>query len=70
MEPRDAALKVLDAAGEEDLHWTVVWDRALRAGYINPMENPDARDEFLKALADEVRAQRIVKTSKGTYRRA
>jgi hypothetical protein len=70
MEPADAAMKVLDEAGEEDLHWTVVWDRALRAGYVNPMEQPDARNEFVGALAEAARAGRIVKTSKGTYRRA
>lgn len=70
MEPGDAAMKILDEAGDEDLHWTVVWDRALRAGYVNPMEQPDARNAFVAALAEAATAGRIVKTSKGTYRRA
>lgn len=70
MEAREAAMKVLDDAGGEDLHWTVIWDRALRAGYINPMEQPGARDEVVRALAEAARAGAIAKTSKGTYRRA
>ena len=68
MEPREAALRVLAEAPDEALHWTVVWDRALRAGYLNPMEQPDARDALVRALAEEARAGRIEKTSKGTYR--
>jgi hypothetical protein len=67
MEPGEAALLVLGGSGEA-LHWTVVWDRALRAGYLNPMTQPDARDELVRWLADAARSGRIEKTSKGTYR--
>jgi len=70
MEPREAAVKVVEEAAGEELHWTVVWDRALRAGYVNPMEQPDARTEFIAALAEASKDGRIVKTSKGTYTRA
>lgn len=68
MEPGDAARRVLEEAGEETLHWTVVWDRALKAGYLNPMTQPDARDELVRWLAQAVRAGEIEKTSTGTYR--
>lgn len=67
MEPGEAALLVLGESGEA-LHWTVVWDRALRAGYLNPMTQPDARDELVRWLAEAARSGRIEKTSKGTYR--
>jgi hypothetical protein len=70
MEPADAAVKVLADAGGEMLHWTVVWDRALRAGYLNPIERPGARGELIAELARLARAGSIVRTSKGTYRHA
>lgn len=69
MDPREAARRVLDEAEDEALHWTVVWDRALRAGYVDPFEQPDARDAFLRALAAAARAGEIEKVSTGTYRR-
>ena len=68
MDARAAALKVLGDAAEEELHWTVIWDRALRGGLIDPMADPGAREAFGKALAEAVRAGEVVKTSKGTYR--
>jgi hypothetical protein len=68
--PREAALAVLAEARGEALHWTVVWDRALRAGYVNPLTHPDARKEFLKALTSMARSGAIEKTSTGTYRLA
>jgi hypothetical protein len=58
---------VLEGAGEP-LHWTVIWDRALREGYIDPMTQPGARDELMRWLAESARAGVIEKTSKGTYR--
>jgi len=67
MEPGDAALQVLGESTDA-LHWTVVWDRALRAGYLNPMTQPDARDELVRWLAEAARSGVIEKTSKGTYR--
>jgi hypothetical protein len=70
MEPGEAARQVLrDDAGAE-LHWTVIWDRALKAGYIDPFTQPDARDALIAWLAAEAKAGRVEKTSKGTYRLA
>lgn len=68
MEPGDAARLVLEEAGGEALHWTVVWDRALKAAYIDPMTQPDARDGLVRWLAQAARAGEIEKTSTGTYR--
>lgn len=67
MEPKEAALRVLAEAGEP-LHWTVVWDRALREGYIDPLVQRDARDVLLRSLAEAARSGEIEKTSTGTYR--
>ena len=68
MEPGRAAKHVLDAA-DEALHWTVIWDRALRERLIDPMTQPDARDELMRWLAAAARSGEIEKTSTGTYRR-
>ncbi|MCA1833615.1 MAG: hypothetical protein ABR548_13305 [Actinomycetota bacterium] len=69
-EPREAALAVLRDADGAELHWTVVWDRALQAALIDPFTQPNARDEFLHALATLAREGTIEKTSTGTYRAA
>lgn len=50
MEPREAALTVLREA-DEPIHWTVVLDRALRAGFLDPFEVRDVRGEIQRALA-------------------
>lgn len=70
MEPGEAGRRVLDEAGGEALHWTVIWDRALRAGYVDPMTQRDARDELVRWLAGAARDGAIEKTSTGTYRAA
>lgn len=49
----------------EELHWTVILDRALRQSLVPP--SPDARSEVLSALAEAVREGLISKTSIGTY---
>ena len=67
MEPGDAARRVLDAT-DEALHWTVIWDRALRDGLIDPMTQPDARNDLMRWLADAAKSGVIEKTSTGTYR--
>jgi hypothetical protein len=67
MEPGEAALRVLGDT-DEALHWTVIWDRALRAGYLDPMTQPLARDVLIRWLSDAARAGEIEKTSTGTYR--
>jgi hypothetical protein len=68
MDPGEAALQVLRDDPGVDLHWTVIWDRALKAGYVDPFTQPDARDAVIAALAAEAKAGRVEKTSKGTYR--
>jgi hypothetical protein len=68
MEPGEAALQVLHDDPGVDLHWTVIWDRALKAGYIDPFTQADARDAVIAWLATEAKAGRVEKTSKGTYR--
>jgi hypothetical protein len=70
MEPGEAARQVLRDDPSSDLHWTVIWDRALKAGYIDPFTQPDARDAVIAWLAAEAKAGRVEKTSKGTYRLA
>jgi len=70
MEPGEAARKVLEDDPGADLHWTVIWDRALKAGYIDPFTQADARDELMRALAAAAKDGSIEKTSKGTYRAA
>jgi hypothetical protein len=70
MEPADAALQVLRDDPGADLHWTVIWDRALKAGYIDPFAQAGARNDVLSALAEHARAGTVTKTSKGTYRLA
>lgn len=57
---------VLNDAAPDELHWTVVLDRVLRGGYVEP--SPAAREQVLHALALVVKDGRAVKTSKGTYR--
>lgn len=68
MKPGDAARRVLAEAPGEALHWTVVWDRALTAGYIDPLAQRDARDELVRWLADAARRDEIEKVTTGTYR--
>jgi len=70
MEPGEAARKVLEEDPGADLHWTVIWDRALKAGYIDPFTQSGARDELIAALAAGAKDGSIEKTSKGTYRAA
>ncbi len=66
MEPLEAAVLVLRDEGGP-LHWTVIQDRALRAGYVDPFTQPDVRKAMLEALREGVRAGRLAKTGKGEY---
>lgn len=66
MTPTEAVKAVLAADAAVDLHWTVVLDRALVAGYVTP--GPEARNEIIRALADAAKAGEIIKTDTGTYR--
>jgi hypothetical protein len=66
MDALDAAVAVLRAAGEP-LHWTVIQDRALRQGLLDPFADPNVRGRLLAALRDGVRAGVIDKTGTGVY---
>lgn len=66
MEPLDAAVAVLREAGEP-LHWTVIQDRALRKGLIDPFVVTDVRAALLGALRDGVRAHVLERAGTGVY---
>ena len=51
MDPKEACVKILDEAGDETLHWTVVLDRALTQRLIDPFTTPDVRGVVVKSLA-------------------
>jgi hypothetical protein len=64
--PREAVLSVLRGA-TEPLHWTVIQDRALRSGAIDPLVTRDVRGAVLGALRELVREGVAVKTATGVY---
>jgi uridylate kinase len=66
MTPREAALAVLGEAGGP-LHRTVVLDRALRAGYLDPFTTPDVRAAIFAALRELAADGVIVRADKGVY---
>ncbi len=67
MEFLDAAIAVLRDEGGP-LHWTVIQDRALRRGYLDPFSQPDIRGNLLAALARAARDGALVKEGAGVYR--
>jgi hypothetical protein len=66
MEPLDAALAVLREAGEP-LHWTVIQDRALRQGLIDPFAVTAVRATLLGALREGIRTGALVRAGTGVY---
>jgi hypothetical protein len=64
--PREAVLSVLRGAGEP-LHWTVIQDRALRSGGIDPLVTRDVRGAVLGTLRELVREGVAVKAATGVY---
>ncbi len=66
MDPLDAAVAVLREAGEP-LHWTVIQDRALRQGLIDPFVVSDVRATLLRALRDGLRDGVLVRADTGVY---
>jgi hypothetical protein len=68
MDPKEACIKILDEAGDETLHWTVVLDRALTQRLIDPFTTPDVRGVVIKSLAALAKEGRIVKQGAGLYR--
>jgi len=69
MSPRDAVLEVLRGA-DEPLHWTVIQDRALRAGHLDPFETKDVRGAVLGALRALTAEGAVVRVGKGVYAQA
>jgi hypothetical protein len=68
MDPKEACLQVLDEAGDETLHWTVVLDRALTRRLIDPFTTTDVRGVVVKSLAALAKEGRVVKQGTGLYR--
>jgi hypothetical protein len=66
MDVADAVLGVLTDA-DEPLHWTVIQDRALRSGAIDPFTTPDVRKAVLEALYRLKADGRVVAAAKGVY---
>ena len=63
---REAVLAVLGDAGEP-IHWTVIQDRALRAGYLDPFAQPDIRGAVVRALRALVAEGLVVRVETGVY---
>ena len=68
MDPKEACVRILDEAGDETLHWTVVLDRALTQRLIDPFTTPDVRGVVVKSLAALAKEGRVVKQGAGLYR--
>ena len=66
MTPEEAVRRVLEDA-DEPLHWTVIQDRALRAGLLDPFEIADVKGAVLTALRALVAEGSVEKASKGVY---
>ena len=66
MTPSEAVLAVLREA-DEPLHWTVIQDRALRSGAIDPFETPDVRGAVLSAVRALVADGLVTRTETGVY---
>jgi hypothetical protein len=66
MTPDEAVLHALADAGEP-LLWTVIQDRALRAGWLDPFETPNVRGAVLGAVRRLVADGQVVKASTGVY---
>jgi hypothetical protein len=62
----EAAIAVLGEAGEP-LHWTVIQDRALRSGRIDPFTTPEVRRALLGALRRGVRDGSLHAAGTGVY---
>jgi hypothetical protein len=66
MTPREAVLRVLSDA-DEPLHWTVIQDRALRGGLLDPFETRDVRGAVHGALRELVTDGVALRHGKGVY---
>ena len=66
MTPREAILAVL-ADATEPLHWTVIQDRALRGGMVDPFEVRDVRGAMNGALRELAAEGAVERRGKGVY---
>ena len=66
MTPEEAVRRVLEDA-DEPLHWTVIQDRALRGGLVDPFETANVKGAVLTALRALVADGSVEKTSTGVY---
>ena len=66
MTPEEAVRRVLQEA-DEPLHWTVIQDRALRGGLLDPFEITDVKGAVLTALRALVADGSVRKASTGVY---
>jgi hypothetical protein len=62
----EAALTVLREDGNP-LHWTVIQDRALRQGYLDPFAQRNIRKQLLAALARAAKEGSVRKEGAGVY---
>jgi hypothetical protein len=67
MTPREAIMTVLRDA-DSPLHWTVIQDRALREGWLDPFVIRDVRAAVLGALRDLAAEGLVERVSTGTWR--
>ncbi|MGZ8629582.1 MAG: hypothetical protein ACXWZF_01240 [Actinomycetota bacterium] len=66
IDPLEAAIAILREAGGP-LHWTVIQDRALRGGHLDPFTQPDVRRTMLQALARGVHEGTLRRAGAGVY---
>jgi hypothetical protein len=59
--------RIASLLNDDETHWTVVLDQALKEGLVSP--TPNARSEVLKALKEAEHLGLVSKASTGTYRR-
>ena len=66
-DPSEVILRILEEDGGE-LHWTVIQDRLLRSGAVDPFVVKDVRGVVLRSLFELTKAGEIQRTGKGSYR--
>jgi hypothetical protein len=66
MTPKEAVVAVL-ADATDPLHWTVIQDRALRGGMIDPFEVRDVRGAVHGALRELAAEGAVRRHGKGVY---
>lgn len=66
VEPAGAIVEVLKEAGEP-LHRTVIQDRVLKAGGVDPFTTPDVRGVIARAIQQLVADGTLTRVSTGVY---